>query len=188
MNKGGTGCRRVSGARSDSERTAVASREENTLVNHQWWLLVSRQTRRYRPPVHPEQRVLYTPTMADLEGFLPSVRGWHTRRPRWPRHDYNSINQRTFTHHDGDKHERLDDVSEDQRRVRQAVTDVVLKKKRELQHAFLHVKNSTTITNTRHHTHANPARCGYLDAQKLRAIHEPHKENSKVVGAGIRRS
>lgn len=37
----------------------------------------------------------------------------------------------SFAHHDWNEHERLDDVREDQRRVRQAVPDVMLEKKRE---------------------------------------------------------
>lgn len=40
-------------------------------------------------------------------------------------------------HHDGNENERLDDVREDQRRVREAVSDVVLKEEGELQHALL---------------------------------------------------
>lgn len=40
-------------------------------------------------------------------------------------------------HHDRNEHERLDDVREDQRRVRKAVPDVVLEKERELEHALL---------------------------------------------------
>ena len=55
------------------------------------------------------------------------------------------------SHHDWDEHERLDDVREDERRVRKAVSDVVLKKERELQHAFL--ANSGTSTHTKG-THA----------------------------------
>lgn len=48
----------------------------------------------------------------------------------------------SLSHHDGNEHQRLDDVREDQRRVRQAVSHVVLEEERELQHPLLATRST----------------------------------------------